>query len=294
MGYLPTSIYMHLQSNQIVTSLFIHWNPSPILFDFGGVVLRWYGFLFAAGFLLSYQILRFLFKSEKVRLSFLDNLTMYVGIAAVVGARLGHCLFYDFEYYSNHILEIFLPVKFAPHLEFIGYQGLASHGGAFGILLAIAIFCFRFKISFFWILDKLSLVIPLAGCCIRLGNLMNSEILGKPSSVPWAFIFEREDHLPRHPAQLYEALSYLFIFIVLNLLYRKLNKLPGFIFGTFLVLLFSTRFMLEFLKENQSIFENGLPLNMGQLLSIPFIMFGITLMILKFKNIKARPLPQSM
>ncbi|HEY5749297.1 MAG TPA: prolipoprotein diacylglyceryl transferase [Chryseolinea sp.] len=264
-----------------VTPAFIHWNPSPTLFDLGFFSLRWYGMLFALGFVLSYQILQHYFKKEKVVPGLLDSLTIYVVLAAVIGARLGHCLFYDFDYYADHILEIFLPVKFQPQFEFIGFQGLASHGGAFGILIAITIFCIRKNISFFWVLDKLALVIPLAGCCIRLGNLMNSEILGKPSTVPWAFIFEQEDPQPRHPAQLYEALSYLLIFVALHFLNRGLNRRPGFIFGIFLVLLFATRFLLEFLKENQSPFESDLTFNMGQLLSIPFILFGLILAILK-------------
>lgn len=265
----------------LVAPSFIRWNPSPILFDFGFFSLRWYGLLFALGFVLSYQILQHYFKKEKVVPGLLDSLTIYVVLAAVIGARLGHCLFYDFDYYADHLLEIFLPVKFHPQFEFIGFQGLASHGGAFGILVAIAIFCIRKNISFFWVLDKLALVIPLAGCCIRLGNLMNSEILGKPSTVSWAFIFEREDLQPRHPAQLYEALSYLFIFVALHFLHRALQWRPGFIFGIFLVLLFTARFFLEFLKENQSPFESDLIFNMGQLLSIPFIFSGLILAIIK-------------
>ncbi len=256
---------------------YIHWAPDPVLFDLGIIALRWYGILFALGFLISHQILRYYFETERIPQSLLDSLTIYVLIASIIGARLGHCLFYDFGYYSHHLLEIFLPLKFEPHLEFIGYQGLASHGGAFGILIAIGIFCYRIEMSFFWILDKLALVIPIAGCCIRLGNLMNSEIIGKPSSLPWAFVFENEDQLPRHPAQLYECLAYLIIFIILNYLYHKIRREPGFIFGIFLVLLFSSRFLIEFAKENQSAFEKGMVLNMGQLLSIPFILFGLTM-----------------
>jgi prolipoprotein diacylglyceryl transferase len=240
--------------------------------------------MFVLGFILSYQILNYYFKAEKISHDTLDSLTIYVIIGSVVGARLGHCLFYDFDYYSRHLLEIFLPVQTEPHFQFIGYQGLASHGGAFGILSAISIFCYRKKISVLWTLDKLALVTPLAGCCIRLGNLMNSEILGKPTSISWAFIFDREDQLPRHPAQLYEALSYLVIFIVLNILYRKGRRQPGYILGIFLTLLFSVRFFLEYMKDDQSAFEKDMFLNMGQILSIPFVIVGIILAYKKFSQ----------
>lgn len=204
--------------------------------------------------------------------------------ATIIGARLGHCLFYDFAYYSQHPLEIFLPVRFQPELAFTGFQGLASHGGVLAILIAVIVYAYRYQVKLFWVLDKLALVSPLAACLIRVGNLFNSEIIGRPTSMPWAFVFERVDLIPRHPGQLYEATSYLLIFILLNTLEPKLNKKPGFIFGLFLVLLFLSRFLVEFVKADQSAFEANLFLNMGQLLSIPFILLGLVLLLLKGKK----------
>ncbi|PSR55517.1 prolipoprotein diacylglyceryl transferase [Adhaeribacter arboris] len=260
---------------------YIHWVPDGILVDFGFYALRWYSVLFASGFLFSYILLRKKFRAEGVAGVMLEKLTIYVVIATVIGARLGHCLFYDFAYYSQHPLEIFLPVRFQPELAFTGFQGLASHGGVMAILIAVSLYSYRYQVALFWILDKLALVSPLAGCLIRVGNLFNSEIIGRPTSVPWAFVFERVDLIPRHPGQLYEAISYLLIFILLHTLEPKLNRKPGFIFGLFLVLLFLARFLLEFFKADQSVFEAGMLLNMGQLLSIPFILLGFILLVLK-------------
>jgi len=263
---------------------YIYWNPDGIIVDLGFYALRWYSLLFASGFLFGYIILNKKFKAETMSENMLDKLTVYVVVAAVIGARLGHCLFYDFNYYSQNIVEIFLPIRLKPQIEFIGFQGLASHGGAIAVLVAIILYSRNYQVNVFWILDKLALVSPLAGCLIRLGNLMNSEIIGKPTSVPWAFIFKRVDNLPRHPSQLYEAIAYFTIFILLNFLAQKTTKKSGFIFGLFLVLLFLTRFMVEFLKEDQSAFESGLLFNMGQLLSIPFIILGIILIYIKGGN----------
>jgi len=264
---------------------YISWNPSPVIFDLGFYELRWYSFLFALGFVLGYNILKVQFKETEFEEKLLDTLTVYIVIATVVGARLGHCLFYDWEYYSNHILEIFLPFRIQPEFEFTGFQGLASHGGIFAIVLAVILFSKKYDIKALWIFDKLSVVGALAGACIRLGNLMNSEIVGKPADIPWAFIFVRVDSIPRHPGQLYEALTYLTIFTVLFTLDRKAKREPGFIFGLFFVLLFSTRFIIEFFKANQSDFESGMLLNMGQLLSIPFIVLGIILLLTRRKKL---------
>lgn len=252
----------------------IIWNPNPVIFDLGFYELRWYSFLFALGFILGYTIFKGQFKETAFGENLLDKLTVYIVIATVIGARLGHCLFYDWDYYSNHIVEIFLPIRTQPELEFIGFQGLASHGGIFAIVLAVILFSKKYDIKALWIFDKLSIVGALAGTCIRLGNLMNSEIVGKPADVPWAFIFVRVDAVPRHPGQLYEALTYLTIFALLFTLDRKAKREPGFIFGLFFVLLFSARFIIEFFKANQSDFEANMLFNMGQLLSIPFILFG--------------------
>ena len=263
---------------------YIHWDPDGTIINFGFYALRWYSLLFASGFVFSYVILNRKFRTEGVAETMLDRLTGYVVVATVLGARLGHCLFYDFEYYSHHPVEIFLPIRFNPKFEFIGYQGLASHGGTVAILIAVILYSYRYKVALFWLLDKLALVSPLAGCLIRIGNLLNSEIIGQPTSVPWAFVFEQVDTIPRHPGQLYEAISYLLIFILLNTLELKLNRRPGFIFGLFLVLLFLSRFVLEFFKADQSAFEAEMLLNMGQLLNILFILLGLLLLLLKIRK----------
>jgi prolipoprotein diacylglyceryl transferase len=259
---------------------YIHWNANGTIIDFYFFTLRWYSLLFASGFFLGYILLLEKFKTEGVAEQMLEKLAIYVIVATVIGARLGHCLFYDFDYYSQNIAEIFLPVRFHPEVAFIGYQGLASHGGAIAILMAIFFYSHRNKIEILWVLDKLALVAPLVGCFIRLGNLMNSEIFGKPTHVAWAFVFEQVDPLPRHPTQLYEAFAYFIIFLFINKKAQKINQRPGYIFGLFLILLFMARFLLEFFKADQSAFESGMVFNMGQLLSIPFIMLGIILLYL--------------
>jgi prolipoprotein diacylglyceryl transferase len=265
------------------TPAYITWNPNPDIFDLGFYALRWYSVLFLCGFVLSFIILKERFKEAHLDLYLLEKLTIYVVLGTLVGARLGHCLFYDWDYYSRHIAEIFLPLQFSPKLKITGYQGLASHGGGIGIFLALFFYNRRFKthVNLLWIMDQLALVVPLAGCCIRLGNLLNSEIIGNPTDVSWAFIFVQNDGIPRHPAQLYEALSYLGIFIVLNLIARYRPSKNGFLLGVFLVLTFTARFLLEFVKADQSDFEANMALNMGQLLSIPFVLAGLALIIIK-------------
>jgi prolipoprotein diacylglyceryl transferase len=265
------------------TIAYITWNPKPYIFDLGFYALRWYSALFLGGFILSYQILKGRFEKAGIELFLLDKLTMYVVIGTLVGARFGHCFFYDWAYYSKHIAEIFLPIQFSPTLKITGYQGLASHGGGIGIFTALLFFNHRYKnkINLVWILDQLALVVPLAGCCIRLGNLMNSEIIGKPTNLSWAFIFVQDDGIPRHPAQLYEALAYLAIFIIINLIAKYRPSKNGFTFGLFLVLVFTARFLLETVKADQSDFEAHMALNMGQLLSIPFIIAGVAFIVIK-------------
>jgi len=262
---------------------YIHWNLDGTIIDFAFLPLKWYSLLFASGFLLGYIILNRKFRVEGIEELLLEKLAVYVISAAVIGARLGHCLFYDFDYYSHNIAEIFMPVRFNPQIEFTGFQGLASHGGAIAILIAIVLYSHRYKVELFWVLDKLALVTPLACSLIRIGNLMNSEIIGSLATVPWAFVFERVDTIPRHPGQLYEAITYFIIFILLNTVEQKTNRRSGFIFGLFLVLMFFARFLLEFFKADQSAFESGMLLNMGQLLSIPFIILGFILLFLKRK-----------
>jgi phosphatidylglycerol:prolipoprotein diacylglycerol transferase len=262
---------------------YITWNPNPNIFDLGFYALRWYSLLFLSGFVLSFIILKGRFKKAHLELYLLEKLTIYVVVGTLIGARLGHCLFYDWAYYSHHTLEIFLPFQFSPTFKLTGYQGLASHGGGIGIFILLFLYHRRYKtkISLLWVMDQLALVVPLAGCCIRLGNLMNSEIIGRPTQVSWAFIFTQVDGTPRHPAQLYEALAYLSIFIIINLIARYRPSKTGFLLGLFLVMVFTARFLLEGLKADQEEFEAHLLLNMGQLLSIPFIIAGIVLLVIK-------------
>lgn len=263
-------------------SLFINWDISPEIFNLGGISIRYYGLLFAVAFILGYKVEEKMFKSEGLPMAWLDKLWLYVAIATIVGARLGHCIFYDWAYYSQHPLEMIPPVRFSPEFKFTGYQGLASHGAAIGIIAGLWYYSRKVsKKSIFWILDRAVIPIALAGFFIRTGNLMNSEIVGLPTNMPWGFRFMNSDlpnpELPRHPAQLYEAICYLFSFFVLMYLYWRTNvkKKMGFIFGAFLILIFSARFIIEFVKEVQEPWEAGMALNMGQILSIPFILAGI-------------------
>ncbi len=262
-------------------SLYINWNVNPEIFDIG-ISVRYYGLLFALAFIFGYKIEEKIFKSEGLPMSWLDKLWIYVAIATIVGARLGHCIFYDWTYYSAHPLEMILPVRFTPEFKFTGYQGLASHGAAIGIIAGLWYYSKKVsKKSIFWILDRAVIPIALAGFFIRMGNLMNSEIVGLPTELPWGFRFVNSglDHpeLPRHPAQLYEALCYLVSFFVLMYLYWKtsVKKRMGFIFGSFLILIFTARFVIEFVKEVQEPWEADMILDMGQILSIPFILVGI-------------------
>ena len=229
-----------------------------------------------------------MFKKEGVDVAYLDKLTFYCFLAVVIGARLGHCIFYDFTYYSHHIIEMILPIKeTADGWRFSGYQGLASHGGAIGIIIALIIYSRKTNIPFMWVVERLVIAICFAGVLIRLGNLMNSEIYGFPTTLPWGFVFVRDHQtVACHPTQLYEALSYLAIGLVLYYLLNSKNKRinQGMIFGLFLALLFGVRFLLEFLKNNQESWEDSLPIDMGQILSIPFILAGIVLVILSWNK----------
>ncbi len=252
----------------------IWWTVSPELLRLGPLSIRWYGLLFALAFVLGYVIMQKIYKIEKKPLEDLDKLSIYVIVGTVLGARLGHCLFYDAEYYLSNPLEILK----------VWQGGLASHGAAIGILTALYIFSKKMKgQNLLWILDRLVIVIALGGALIRLGNLFNSEIFGKPTDVAWAFIFFRVDNIPRHPTQLYEATFYFVSAILLYLNYhnQKSELKLGVNFGLFLILIFGFRIFVEFFKENQSAFEATLPLNMGQLLSIPFVMLGVYYLIRK-------------
>ena len=261
----------------------IHWNIDPILIHIGNFELRYYGLCWALGFLIVYILVKKIFIKENIESKYLEALFLYVFLGALIGARLGHCLFYDWEYFSHHILEIFLPVSFIPSgVKFTGYAGLASHGGAIGVILAVLLYNRKYHIPILSILDKLAFATPVLGALIRIGNFFNSEIIGAPTNVGWAVVFDRVDALPRHPAQLYEAFAYIITFIVLCFAYRYKYKhgiRDGLIFGLCIMLIFVARFFIEYCKEVQESFEIGLResigMDMGQILSIPFIIVGL-------------------
>lgn len=258
---------------------YITWNVKPEILHLGPLAVRWYGLLFVCGFMFGILIFKKIFKKEGYSMELLDQLTIYMLVGTIIGARLGHVLFYDPVYYFSNPLDI---IK-------VWEGGLASHGGAIGILMALYLFVRKNKLSFLWLLDRIGIVVALGGAFIRLGNLMNSEIYGVETSLPWGFLFVRssevvrgsEELIPRHPTQIYEALSYLLIFIFLFWSYNRnyFIKQKGMLFGIFLILLFGARFLIEYIKTPQEVFENALPLYMGQLLSIPFILTGIILII---------------
>jgi phosphatidylglycerol:prolipoprotein diacylglycerol transferase len=359
---------------------YVIWNVPPQIVDLGKFEIRYYSLLFALGFVFGYIILLKIFKKQGLTVELLDKLTIYMVVSTIIGARLGHCLFYEFDYYIQHPLEIILPWRgqIGKDFEFTGFQGLASHGAAIGILIGLYLFARKTKTSYLWVLDMIVIVTALAGTCIRLGNLMNSEIYGKPTGSRHGFVFvndfshmlktryesienvkftetdaepfddgtgvplevniefnrklkdearirafsslqlagdltrynydrnvflplgdsieydiERKDKklflnatigaTPRYPTQIYEAVSYLFIFLILLFIFYSLGPRlkNGFIFGVFLILLFTARFLIEFIKENQEPFEDALRLNMGQILSIPFVIAGIGLTLWK-------------
>lgn len=303
----------------------IHWNPDPELISlFGTVPIRYYGLLWLVGLALAYLIVQRQYRDRRIAIEKFEPLFFYCFIGILVGARLGHCLFYQPDYYLNHLAEMLLPVKFLPDggWRWTGYEGLASHGGTLGLIVALWLYCRKTKIHYMDVLDMIAVATPITACCIRLANLMNSEIIGRPTNMPWAFVFERVDNLPRHPAQLYEALAYFIFFIGMIWLYRRgmkrsmleagiisnecaskgvrtdfSQKKPasqrnlllsylgsgyrqGFFFGLCLTEIFTFRFFVEFLKENQVSFEDGMTFNMGQWLSVPFVLIGLYFMFI--------------
>jgi phosphatidylglycerol---prolipoprotein diacylglyceryl transferase len=252
---------------------YITWDINPDIFTIPIInhPVRWYGLLFALAFLISQQIMYFIYKKEGRPVSEVDTLTIYAVVATIVGARLGHVLFYDPVHYFENPHKIIM----------IWEGGLASHGGVIGILIAVYLFARKTNVNYLWTLDRISIVASLTFCMIRLGNLMNSEMIGIPTNLPWAFIFTSTDNIPRHPAQLYEAIHYFFWFIVLFVgWYRLRDRMRnGLLFSWSLIILFSFRFVDEFFKIDQVEFEQGMIFNMGQLLSIPFILTGIVILI---------------
>ena len=271
--------------------LTINWNPDPELFNFfGSFPIRYYGLLWGIGIVLSCIIVQRQYRDRKISEDKFTPLFFYCVIGITLGARLGHCIFYDWSYYQNHLIEMILPIRQFPSegWKWIGYKGLASHGGTRGLIIALWLYCRKTKMHYMDVLDMIAVATPICACCIRLANLMNSEIIGKPTDMPWAFVFEQVDMLPRHPAQLYEAIAYFIFFLGMIYLYKKSDhgqKLHrGFFFGLCLTEIFVFRFFVEFLKENQVDFENTMTLNMGQWLSVPFVIIGIYFMLFYGKN----------
>lgn len=261
------------------------WDPSDTALTFGPFAIHWYSMCWLVGLALAYLIVQRLYKEQKVKEGLFDPLFIYCFVGILAGARLGHCLFYQPDVFLSswqHFIEIFLPI----HIDddgswrFTGYRGLASHGGTLGLMLALWMYVRRTKMNVWQVLDNIAIATPVTACFIRLGNLMNSEIIGRITDVPWAFIFERVDSMPRHPGQLYEAITYALLFFIGWRIYRKHPERvgTGYFFGLCLAYIFTARFFIEYTKEVQEAFEQALPLNMGQLLSIPFVIIGIACM----------------
>ncbi|MDR2293187.1 MAG: prolipoprotein diacylglyceryl transferase [Prevotellaceae bacterium] len=270
----------------MIRLLSINWNVDPVLFDLGLIQIRYYSICWVLCFYVSYIIFRQIFKKENLKRELLDKLTInYVIPFTFIGARLGHCLFYEGAYYLKYPWEIILPFHDG---KFIGYAGLASHGAAFGILFALWLFCRKYKKTYIWSLDRIAIAVPVAGAIVRFGNLMNSEVYGHTTDLPWGFVFVRAGETsPAHPTQIYEMLAYLLLFVVLYYLFFKKDlgiKKPGVIFGIFLIGLFTARFLIEFVKQNQVEFEEQMSLNMGQWLSLPFIITGAVILVFCLLN----------
>lgn len=272
---------------------FINWTASPILFSLGPIEIRWYSLMFIIGFWLGYKIEEAMYKKEGIPMEWLDKLFMYVFAGTIIGARLGHVFFYGWEYYSAHPLEILK----------VWEGGLASHGGAIGIIIAILILSrFTMKMNPLFTFDRLVVPVALVGALIRIGNLFNHEIYGHPTDLPWGFSFITNLHQwragaepifsqPSHPTQIYEAITYLCVFALLMWMYWKRNAQlrQGLIFGVFLIGIFGTRILVEVVKNNQEAFEEGMFLNMGQILSIPFVILAIWLIIRAYRRPLEKP-----
>ena len=271
--------------------LFILWNPDLVAFHIGSFSIRWYSLCWLIGLLLAYLVVRRLFKEQKIGDEKFEPLFIYCFLGILIGARLGHCIFYQPDYFLTSwkgFVEMLLPIHFLPEggWKMTGYEGLASHGGTLGLILALLLYVKNMGVKMWTVLDNIAIATGITACFIRLGNLMNSEIIGKVTDVPWAFIFERVDQAPRHPGQLYEAIAYAIFFIISWVLYRRRPDRvgTGFFFGLCLFYIFTFRFFIEYTKEIQEAFEASLPLDMGQILSIPFIAIGAWFMVKGWKR----------
>ena len=278
---------------------YIVWNPDLEAFRFWIIAVRWYGLMWISGFALGYFLVRRLYKEQKIKDELFDPLFIYCFFGILIGARLGHCIFYqpeDFLTSWQGIVEMIFPIRLGNDgswlgqtfgFYLIGYAGLASHGGTLGLMIALWLYVRKTKLNIWTVLDNIAIATGSMACCIRLGNLMNSEIIGKITDVPWAFIFERVDTMPRHPGQLYEAIAYAILFFILWALHKRMPEKigTGWYFGFCLAYIFTFRFFIEYTKEIQEAFEASLPIDMGQILSIPFIILGVYCMIRAKKQV---------
>ena len=278
---------------------YITWNPNLEAFHIAWFSVRWYGLCWLIGFALAYFLVRQLYKEQKIKDELFDPLFFYCFLGILIGARLGHCIFYqpgDFLTSWKGIVEMLLPIHIGNDGSWLGqtfgffptgYAGLASHGGTLGLMIALWLYVKKTKLSLWTVLDNIAIATGSMACCIRLGNLMNSEIIGKTTEVPWAFIFERVDALPRHPGQLYEAIAYALLFFIMWYLHKRMPEKigTGWYFGFCLAYIFTFRFFIEYTKEIQEAFEASLPIDMGQILSIPFIIVGVYCMIKAKKKV---------
>ena len=277
--------------------LFITWNPSLEVFSIGAFSMRWYSLMWLIGLALAYLMVRWLYKKQGIPNEKFEPLFIYCFMGILVGARLGHCIFYQPDYFLTSwkgVVEMLLPIKIDAMggWHMIGYQGLASHGGTLGLIITLLLYVRRFKVPVWTVLDNIAIATGITACCIRIGNLMNSEIVGKitDESLPWAFWFVQNDGpqnvVLRHPGQLYEAIAYALLFGLMFWLYKKMPQRvgTGFYFGLCLAYIFTFRFFIEYFKEVQEAFEQGLPFDMGQILSIPFIIIGVYCMVKGLKK----------
>ena len=275
---------------------FITWNPSLEVFSIGAFSMRWYSLMWLIGLALAYLMVRWLYQKQNIPNEKFEPLFIYCFMGILIGARLGHCIFYQPDYFLTSwkgFVEMLLPIKITSDgWHMTGYQGLASHGGTLGLILALLLYVKHLKVPVWTVLDNIAIATGITACCIRIGNLMNSEIVGKitDESLPWAFWFVQNDGpqsvVLRHPGQLYEAIAYALLFLLMVVLYKKMPQRmgTGFYFGLCLAYIFTFRFFIEYFKEVQEAFEKGLPFDMGQILSIPFIIIGIYCMIKGLKK----------
>ena len=278
------------------TLSFITWNPSLEVFSIGAFSMRWYSLMWLIGLALAYLMVRWLYQKQNIPNEKFEPLFIYCFLGILIGARLGHCIFYQPDYFLTSwkgFVEMPLPIKItADSWHMTGYQGLASHGGTLGLILALLLYVRQLKVPVWTVLDNIAIATGITACCIRIGNLMNSEIVGKVTdeSLPWAFWFVQNDGpqnvVLRHPGQLYEAIAYALLFLLMVILYKKMPQRvgTGFYFGLCLAYIFTFRFFIEYFKEVQEAFEQGLPFDMGQILSVPFIIIGIYYMIKGWKK----------